>query len=462
MSWISIILATAAAFTLRIIAVLVFVTGIAVLAVGLTSTFIPNNFVSLGYLLSGVGLSLAIPAGCSMIGLPSRVSATRFTPSVHKQAQPASIILFAMTALALLLMTQFGSLADSWQESIKALDSFGLRNVAGRSQDPLGFSLIPVVALLSIPIWQTLTAASFLFTSLLVLVLRAKTIPRVLGACTLLQLSLVAGCFLISTFLETAGALAETTFGDAQPLISSTVAQWVRARATAAVLIARGLVPFLLGYIGSRLWLYFHPETPAEEPIEELVSLPSPILSREGPALDQDMASAYSVRPVFGSMATFTWMSGGYDVFAGSAAVASKHVFSLRTDRMITHPDRKVVLIINRRGFLSSVRELREPSGQMVAVLQHEENEWYTLDGEGRVIAQTRTTLFQPRYCEFTTFTEGVTVARYIWRQIWFKPELQIEFSSSGTGRLDRRVGIVLATLLERKARISTYQKFGR
>jgi hypothetical protein len=67
MSWISIIPATAAAFSLRIIAVLAFVTGIAVLLVGLTSTFIPNNFVSLGYLLSGGGLSLAIPAGRSMI-----------------------------------------------------------------------------------------------------------------------------------------------------------------------------------------------------------------------------------------------------------------------------------------------------------------------------------------------------------------------------------------------------------
>src|SRR5262245_22900548 len=169
MSWISIILATAAAFTLRIIAVLVFVTGIAVLAVGLTSTFIPNNFVSLAYLLSGVGLSLAIPAGCSTVALPSRVSATRFTPSVHTQPQPSSIILFAMTALALLLVTQFSPLADSWQDSINALHSFGLRNVAGESQDLQDFSFIPVVALLSIPFWQTLTVASFLLTSLLVL-----------------------------------------------------------------------------------------------------------------------------------------------------------------------------------------------------------------------------------------------------------------------------------------------------
>jgi hypothetical protein len=60
---------------------MVFVTGMAVLVVGLTSAFIPNEFVTIGYLLSGVGLSLAIPAGISMIWLPSRITATRFTPT---------------------------------------------------------------------------------------------------------------------------------------------------------------------------------------------------------------------------------------------------------------------------------------------------------------------------------------------------------------------------------------------
>jgi hypothetical protein len=166
------------------------------------------------------------------------------------------------------------------------------------------------------------------------------------------------------------------------------------------------------------------------------------------------------VHPVLGSLATFTWISGGYDVFRGRARAASKHVVRIRGGRMLSHPDGKEILIMKRHGLLSPRWELREPSGRIVAVIQYEENEWFAIDPAGKVISRTSRMVFQPRYCEFTTSIENVTVARYTWRQIWFTPELRIEFSGNGTERLDRRIAIALATILERKARISTYQKF--
>jgi hypothetical protein len=127
---------------------------------------------------------------------------------------------------------------------------------------------------------------------------------------------------------------------------------------------------------------------------------------------------------------------------------------------MLSQPDGTEVLVMKRRGFLSSTRELREPSGRVLAVLQKEEGDWFILDTDGSVIARTATTVFQARYCEFATSIQESPVARYVWRQIWFRPEMQIEFSDTGSVRLDRRIGIALATVLESKARISTYRYF--
>jgi hypothetical protein len=128
---------------------------------------------------------------------------------------------------------------------------------------------------------------------------------------------------------------------------------------------------------------------------------------------------------------------------------------------MLAHPDGTEVLVMKRRGFLSPIRELCEPSGRVLAVLQKEEGDWFILDADGTVVARTTTTVFQARYCEFTTSIQDSPVARYVWRQVWFRPEMQVEFSDSAAARLDRRIGIALATVLEGKARISTYRYFG-
>ncbi len=412
--------------------------------------------------------------------------------SINPRVTGAGRLLLAcgLALLPIWVLTSSAPWTALWREGVDLLDSLDVWRTVGSGDDPFGLSVPLIFAVLLLPGLQLATATSFLIASLAVLLLlfAGKRHPtRALIQCVLVQ-----GAFLYATFcgIELFDRLSEPIqqLLSGAPSIQSTSAQaWVLERQEQAKIGARHLSWQFVGYMflvplsvlvrdrlstaevpsgltdhnqhgNSPTRSYDQPLSLAQQPRQQDPLARATVTERAIPELRH---LTYVVRST--ARAIFSFMPGphSYEIsgpaFDADECVLFYTAHSGGTTRLEKRGSGAIATIYPKGFLLPAVFEIAAVDGQLLGTLKRNgflRPTWLLFDDQSYRVGTVRLVRLGIGHARYEVEVQGQTTATLTWGlRRFLYPEVVVDFCPDEQGRLDRRLGLALAVVLESKAR---------
>ncbi len=418
----------------------------------------------------------------------------RPAPTEHSPWSASEILMACGAALlAIWVVASSAPWRSMWTEGVALLDSMGIWQAFRSGEEMSGLFAPVVVAVLMIPGLQLATATSFLISSSAVLLLLWAGNRHTTNA--LIQCTLVQGAFLVAIYFS--NDLAERL---SQPLLellrsaaeaeAAGVQAWIQGHLQQANLGLRHLAGPFIGYLllvplselrasQARLAMGQHAvpfgeraeaasDSPADPPdfsLDATGAAQPPWIPAERPAENAAATelqhSAYIVRPATSLLLSFLPGPRPYEITTlrngPHERVLFRTVQTAGINRMV-RPDGSTVVGIRPMGsFLSGVFEVLGEDQRRLGVFKREgviRPPWVLLDGHGTRLGSARIVDLGIRLVRYAVELQEQEACTLTWRVYGtLSHQMEVDFSSDRLGRLDRRLGLALAVVLESKAR---------
>jgi hypothetical protein len=418
------------------------------------------------------GLKIALtflPASLVATTLMPRIGdLIRESPGEEVQLPPMTLKLL-LTALAVLALMQVPTIVSWWDE-----DRVLLRAVIGKRPDPMGFDMIPVVMLYSMPALAATAVATFVLTSILGIVARAQHTFRALGAATSLQAGLVSGEHLIVRGMQSMGEiLARVAALAGDHIVAKQVTEWFARHEVVSRAASWPLVWLFAGYLVALVATEFlsprrapvatseaggpWPPEPSPAPPDRLSPQPVWPVSSAASVFDD---SDYSVRPKWNWLDSIIGGYANYDIQTIPPMSRSRFSFTWSTGMLRREPDGPDLLSLqeSKEQLLarSSYTVIEVVTAATLGRVKSNDDGWAILDAQDQPVAYVVETADSGGIRTFAAKVGDRDACRYTWLPGGLSiqsAELHVEFPPGSDRFFDRAFAMALAPLIEHEVR---------
>ena len=407
---------------------------------------------------------------------------------------PRVLLTLSMIVLASWAITSAATWLVRWREGVRLLDEGGVWNALRNGADVVSGSIAMGVLLL--PGLLAATAASFLLVSAVTLLLLWAESGTLLRA--LMQGVLLGGAFLWGSFhaLDLFDRVSELTAplieaGDAE---GAQVQAWLRQNREQSAAAVESLRWQFVAYVGFGVAVVVmarsrisgdesEPEPRVAEwsgrrgdeaglshDVRPSATIPSgsdtPL--RPGPATGGlDTAAlryaAYLVRPrnpwlgLLPGRRPYEISGPAYDpqerpLFRTAENAGETVLVEVTGERLLT---------VRSKGRLSETAwEVVDPEGRLLGTFERSRTlgrHWRLLNGAGMPLGAAEQVVIGLGLVKYELTVGGLLVASFVWRLYRLCPHMEVDFSPDPDRRLDRRLGLALAVMLESKVRLQAH-----
>jgi hypothetical protein len=392
--------------------------------------------------------------------MPSTAELIRHTPSGRALRNSTFLLLLALLVAA---GPQTPLVGKWWVENLALADE-----LIPPGPDPIGFYLVPKMALASGPAVAVLCLSGFVFAALLGLAVRSDSVVRALTACALLQAGLI-GAFVIHSrgALDLADTVRQFVARASDQRASEQVTGWIarydRASTTFGTPLAWLFLVSLLLLVIATIML----EKSSSEPVmlgrTGDRAIPPTIAAQFPDAPSEFDASMYSVRPRRNWLGPFDWKPSEYDVDSIPPASNARYSLSWTTGAIRREPDGAAILtvraapvagVFGHRSY--AVADYR--TGAAIGTLAPNGFDWEMRDPAGRTFASVLEVERGAGRARYIAKAGEQEIVRFVWGftgMTVLSTELEVEFLPGAHDRA-RALAIALGPILEQRARRSS------
>jgi hypothetical protein len=450
---------------LRVATAFVFSSGLAALAVAVTSwpfTSTPD--------VPWIGTLFAFSATVAVVSLGSAAVSWSRLPSkdavlrrhTHDGQRPMAETLL-LTVLAFAAVLQLPALLNWWTED-RAL----LRALVGNWSDPLGLSLIPTVILFSLPALATVALVVFVATSVGTMLTPGRTRAAILIGGTILQVGVVLVEYLALGAIQDLGRAVVQALEGSPDAGGPQAADFFARHDRVARDVTARIAAIFVGYVVTLVISTYatrrasrvdgsgpesavaHPEFYPAEPVAVAV------ISQASAVFDQSQYLLRVRNPLVAMVAP--WYCS-YDIQTIPPTARARFSFSWATGTLRREPSGPDVLHIKgaERGelFRRTYLVTEAATGSVLAKLMPYGSDWEIHDASGRLVSTVVRTAASFEREQYVMKLGADEVCRLTWVSVppSATGEFDVEFLPTSGARLDRALPMALAPVLQRRAR---------